>query len=238
MNAVGDSEGPGVQQSLLLTQPQPQDRASFIASACNAHACAVIDAWPSWPGGKLALVGPEGSGKSHLAMAWAMKLNAQVVEAADCAATAFTTGRAVLVENADRGADDQALFHLFERAAPDAPLLLTARTAPRAWATDMPDLRSRLAALMVAELQTPDDVVLEGVLARYFRERNIRPRKNVLEYLVRRIERSAPAARAVVERIDVAAASDGRSVTRDLAREVLGADPGEPELVNPPRQGA
>jgi len=102
----------------------------------------------------------------------------------------------------------------------------------------MPDLRSRLAALMVAELQTPDDVVLEGVLARYFRERNIRPRKNVLEYLVRRIERSAPAARAVVERIDVAAASDGRSVTRDLAREVLGADLIEPGPVKPPGRGA
>jgi chromosomal replication initiation ATPase DnaA len=46
----------------------------------------------------------------------------------------------------------------------------------------------------------------------------------VLDYLVKRIERSAPAARAVVERIDEAAAAEGRNITRGLARRVLGVE--------------
>ena len=99
--------------------------------------------------------------------------------------------------------------------------------APRAWSTDLPDLRSRLNALMVVELQSPDDVVLEAMLDRLFRERNIRPKKAVLEYLVRRIERSAKAAKVVVERLDEVAAAERRNITPQLAREVLGIDSGD-----------
>ena len=62
-------------------------------------------------------------------------------------------------------------------------LLLTARTPPQLWTTGLPDLRSRLNALLVAELEAPDDVVLEGVLLNFFRDRNIIPESDVLPYL-------------------------------------------------------
>ena len=79
----------------------------------------------------------------------------------------------------------------------------------------------------MAELAEPDDAVLAGLLAKFFRERNIRPAEDVTPYLLRRMERSAPAARDLVERLDAAADAAGRPVTRALAREVLGPD--EPE---------
>jgi chromosomal replication initiation ATPase DnaA len=227
VSAAHRLEGLAAQQRLPLEQPQPRDQSSFIESACNAEARAALDAWATWPSGKLALVGPEGSGKSHLAAAWADRVGAEVLDRREPAHTVPAPGRPVLVEDADRGLADETLFHLIDRADADSPLLLTARTAPRAWATDLPDLRSRLNALMVAELQSPDDEVLEGVLDRLFRERNIRAKKSVLDYLVRRIERSARAARAVVERIDEVAAAERRNITPQLAREVLGAEAGD-----------
>ena len=227
VSAAHGSKGLSAQQRLSLLQPQPRDRANFIPSSCNADARAALESWESWPGGKLALVGPEGSGKSHLAAAWADQVGAQVV-APDFPMPSFLApARPTLLEDADRRPADETLFHLIERADAQAPLLMTARAAPRAWATDLPDLRSRLNALMVAELQSPDDVVLEGMLDRLFRERNIRAKKTVLDYLVRRIERSARAAKAVVERLDEAGAAEGRNITPQLAREVLGFDSGD-----------
>ena len=229
VSAAHGSKGLLAQQRLPLLQPQPRDQANFIPSSCNAEARAALESWPTWPGGKLALVGPEGSGKSHLAVAWAKKVGAQVIGPDAPAPPSLAPARPTLLEDADRRPADETLFHLIERADANAPLLMTARAAPRAWSTDLPDLRSRLNALMVAELQSPDDVVLEGMLDRLFRERNIRAKKSVLDYLVRRIERSARTARVVVERLDEAAAAERRNITPQLAREVLGFDSGDEE---------
>ncbi len=213
---------PNTQQRLALDQPWPHDRANFIVSACNADALALIDAWPNWPDGRLALIGPEGSGKTHLATLWAMRVGAVVANARTLTEAAIPPGLPVLLEDVDAEAADETLFHVISRTDPGASLLLTARTAPRAWRTDLPDLRSRLNALMVADLQSPDDVVLGGMLDKFFRERNLVPPRSVLDYLMRRIERSAPAALAVVQRIDAAAAAEKRNITRELVREVLG----------------
>jgi chromosomal replication initiation ATPase DnaA len=213
---------PNTQQRLALDQPWPHDRANFIVSACNARALALIDAWPSWPEGRLALIGPEGSGKTHLATLWADRVGAVVAHARTLTEAAIPSGRPILLEDVDQAAADETLFHVISRTDPAASLLLTARTPPRAWRADLPDLRSRLNALMVADLQSPDDVVLGAMLGKFFRERNIVPPRSVLDYLLRRIERSAPAALAVVKRIDDAAAAEKRNITRELVREVLG----------------
>ena len=222
MSVIDGLQSPNIQQRLALGRAWPHDRANFIVSACNAQALAAIDAWPTWPGGKLALVGPEGSGKTHLATLWADRTGAVVANAKSLFEADIAPGRAILVEDADQGVAEEHLFHLINRTDAGSSLLLTARTAPRNWNSQLGDLRSRLNALMVAELQGPDDVVLGGMLEKFFRERNIKPRKSVLEYLLRRIERSAPAALAMVTRIDEAAAAESRNITRELVRSVMG----------------
>lgn len=130
-------------------------------------------------------------------------------------------GRPILLEDADRGPTDETLFHLLNMAGTSQGVLLTARTLPGAWPTVLPDLRSRLNALFVAEIGPPDDVVLEGVLRKFFRERNIRPAEEVYSYLLRRIERSVPAALDIVTRLDEIADAEQRDITRALARQIL-----------------
>src|SRR5262249_46357270 len=123
--------------------------------------------------------------------------------------------------DADRAGHDEALFHLINMAGEGGGLLLTARRAPSAWNAALPDLRSRLNALVVAEIGPPDDAVLEGVLRKFFRERNIRPAEDVYPYLLRRIERSVPAALEIVTRLDEFADAEQRDITRNLARQIL-----------------
>lgn len=208
------------QLRLKLKRPTSHAREDFVLSPANADAVRALDAWPDWPGHALALVGPKGSGKSHLARAWAEGAEAVVFQAGmDLSAL---EGRPVLVEDVDRHLHEEALFHLFNMAGmAGGGLLMTARKLPAQWKTELPDLRSRLNALTVAQLGAPDDALLRGVLEKFFRERNIRPADEVYEYLVRRIERSIPAARKVVRQLDLAADEQGRGVSRVLAREVL-----------------
>jgi chromosomal replication initiation ATPase DnaA len=212
------------QLRLELGQPARFERAAFVVSPANAAAVRAVDAWPAWPGGALALIGPEGSGKTHLARAWAARSGAVALDGAEATAAGALErldGPPVLVEDADR-ASDAALFHLINAAgAGGAAVLLTARTPPALWPAALPDLRSRLNALAVAELPEPDDAILTGVLLNLFRERNIKPADDLIPYLLRRIERSAVRARAVVERLDEAGAAERRNISRALARQFL-----------------
>ena len=210
------------QLRLELRRAPGHGRDEFIVSAANAEAVRTLDAWPAWHGGVLALAGPSGSGKTHLARSWMTRVGA-VELPCDAGADQFDRlqGRPILMEDADRS-EPETLFHLINMAGqPDGGLLLTARTAPSVWPKGLPDLASRLKALAVAELGPPDDVILEGVLRKFFRDRNIRPLNDVFPYLVRRMERSVPVALALVERLDEASDAEHRPVSRALARQIL-----------------
>ncbi len=219
---------------LELGRPTPFRRTDFIVSPQNAEAVRALDAWPNWHGGCLALVGPAGSGKSHLALTWAARVNAATVRAGETSSAldlARLAGRPVLFEDADRGAADETLFHLINMAwAPGGGLLLTARTPPNDWAATVPDLRSRLNALPVAQLPAPDDTILTATLNKFFRERNIRPADDLIPYLLRRIERSIPRALEIVVLLDEAADAEQRPISRALARQILENEGAGPDL--------
>lgn len=219
---------------LELGRSTPFRRADFIVSPRNADAVRALDAWPNWHGGCLTLVGPAGSGKSHLALTWAARAHAAIVQADDAPSPLELerlAGHPVLLEDADRGAGDDLLFHLINMAgAPGGGLLLNARAPPTAWLTALPDLRSRLNALPVAELPAPDDAVLTATLAKFFRERNIKPADDLIPYLLRRIERSIPRALEIVVLLDEAADAEQRPISRALARQILENEGAGPDL--------
>lgn len=220
------------QLRLQLDRPPSHRREDFVVSAANAQALAAVESWPRWHGGALALVGPEGSGKTHLGRMWAETVGAARLAAdARLVDLAELAGRPALLEDAER-APSELLFHLINLAAePGGGLLMTSRTAPALWPCALPDLRSRLNALQVAELGPPDDELLEGVLQKFFRERNIRPTDDVLPYLVRRMERSVPVAFDLVQRLDEASGAEHRPVSRALARQVLESEAEPDDLI-------
>ena len=202
-------------------------------SPANAEAVRRLEAWPAWHGGALALVGPEGSGKTHLARIWAEAVGAAELDAdAGLETLARLPSGPVLLEHAEHARSD-ALFHLINRAGePGGGLLLTSRSPPAGWRCELPDLRSRLNALHVAEIEPPDDELLAGMLTKLLRERNIRPTEDLLPYVLRRMERSAGAARELARQLDEASGAEHRPVSRALAREVLegaAADEADPE---------
>lgn len=227
---------------LPFTAAPTYAREDFAVSPSNADAVARVDGWPAWPEGRLALVGPAGCGKTHLALAWARTHDAVVVDALapEAPDLAALRGRAVLVEDVDQrpsgaaagggGAalSDEALFHILNMAGVDGgTVLLTGRTAPVGWACAVPDLRSRLNALCVAAIAPPDDVVLEAVLRRAFEQRLLKPDPDLYPYLLARLPRSAAEAIAAADLLDEAADQRRRELNKALAREVLGDFEGE-----------
>jgi chromosomal replication initiation ATPase DnaA len=191
----------------------------FIQSPSNAEAVRQVNGWPNWHGGVLTLIGPEGCGKSHLAKIWQDRVGAVLWQPEQAQNLQILLGKPVLIEGDIGPVPDEALFHLINMAAnTGGGLLITARTAPSLWPVSLPDLRSRLNALPVVSIEEPDDLVLEEVIRKFFRERNIRPTDDLVPYLLRRIERSVPKAHEIVVRLDEAADAEQRPVSRALAR--------------------
>jgi len=132
-------------------------REDFLRGPSNAAALALIERWPDWPDRIVALIGPEGSGKSHLAAIWAEAsgarvLAAKLLEHGDLPA-ALATGALVLEDLEFAGLDERALFHLMNLAREDeASVLITARVPPSAFQIELRDLRSRLRAVPVVSL--------------------------------------------------------------------------------------
>jgi chromosomal replication initiation ATPase DnaA len=193
----------------------------FMRGPSNRLAAETLDLWPAGEESVLALVGPEGAGKSHLAADWAERVGAVAFVGAEVGQADLSEleGRPVLLDNADQAGDD-TLFHLMNLArSPGGALLMVSREPPSRRETALADLRSRLDAARVVRVEAPDDVVLAAALRRFFDERAITPGDELIDYLVLRIERSIPAARAMVARLD--AEASGRKLNRALARARL-----------------
>lgn len=214
---------PPGQMRLPLQRDLPDDGDGFVVSDCNRAAVDALADWPNLIGGAMAICGPAGCGKSRLARIWAERVGAVAIHGAEAALIdpMELEGRPVLLDPA-RDVDDETLFHLINLAqSAGGALLLVARSAPSSWAVTLPDLRSRLDAVISVPMDAPDDVVLAAMLEARFAERGIRPQKDVVPYLLRRIDRSAAAAAEVVATLDAL----HKPVTRALAREVVeGAD--------------
>jgi chromosomal replication initiation ATPase DnaA len=205
-----------------LAHRQALGAEDFLVSRSNAAAVELIDRWPQWPHPACMVVGPQGSGKSHLANVWRLRSGAGFVAASgldDAAVAARADGGAIVVEGIG---DEKAVFHLLNRARESKiSVLFTSRTPPGEQDFTVPDLRSRLRALPLVELEPPDEALLKAALVNLFDDRQLTVEPLVIDYLSVRMERSMAAASHIVAEIDRLALASHRRVTRPLAAEVL-----------------
>ena len=196
----------------------------FLIGPSNEDAYTLIESWPGWADAALVLIGPEGSGKTHLAAIWATRSHAWRVPASAVTAQRvpeLSSGGALVIEDCERGPQDEAaLFHLLNlMRARAGGVILTARTAPDAWGLHTPDLISRLRLAPSVRIQPPDDALLKAVLVKLFLDRQLIVDTGVIDAVALRIPRSFAQARAVVHAIDRASLERGRRVTRVFASE-------------------
>lgn len=147
---------------------------------------AVVDALASaanWPFRTAVLSGPPRSGKSLLARWFA------------------ESGQGEVVDDADR-ADEDALFHRWNRVQESGRPLLLVSGAQGGWKITLPDLGSRIGAALQLQIGAPDDAMLADLIALHAEMRGLHLDEAATAYLVPRCERSHMGVEALVAAID------------------------------------
>jgi chromosomal replication initiation ATPase DnaA len=214
------------QLAFALPHAESLTRDDFLEGPCNAAGLKLVEGWPEWPNRIMLLVGPQGSGKSHLAAIWAEQAGARSTSARALTPAsvpgALATGALAVEDLNSPDFDERALFHLMNLAREDqAFVLITARVPPSASQIELRDLRSRLRAVPTIALLPPDDALFRALIVKICADRQMVVDETVVSYLATRIERSYAAARRAVELLDAEALRLGRPVTRALAAELL-----------------
>jgi len=222
------------QIALPLGYAPAHGRGDFLVSDSNraAFVAATEDDSPFGP--RFALSGPEGAGKTHLAAIWCARREAirqALAELSETRLAQLHAASAIALEDADRLAElpcaarskvERLFFHLLNVCtAEDIPLMITGRRPPARWPVRTADLASRLAALPHVAVQPPDDALLALILQKLFRDRGVTVGADVIEYLIRRMDRSFAAAERIVMRLDGLALAHRRTITRRLAADLF-----------------
>ena len=201
----------------------------FLVSPSNENAFHYIDQWPEWTDKVFILLGPEASGKSHLAAIWASRARAWLIKGSEVTIESvphLVSSGGLVIEDCDRsGINEPAMFHLINAARERGTfLLLKARVGPDGWGLSTLDLISRLRIAPNARISEPDDALLAAILVKLFIDRQLVIDTTIIEFIRERIERSIASARDFVERLDREGLARGKPITRALAAKLLKID--------------
>jgi len=201
----------------------------FLVADSNRDAVMWIDRWPEWPSPALVVYGPPGCGKTHLAEVFRRHADATRLDhaalARNTARDPASAGGAWIVEDADdylAAEAPEALFHLYNQVREGGgSLFLTGKMPPAQWPVALPDLASRLNAAAAVAIGPPGDELIAALLVKLFADRQLKVGAEVIDYLLKRMERSFAAARTLVSALDEAALAERRDITVPLTRKVM-----------------
>ena len=191
------------QIGLPLEWPADPRDDDFLVTPSNERAVAVFEHWATWPVRAALLVGPRKSGRTLLARLFAAKTGGTVID------------------DAER-VSERDLFHAWNRAQEGTrPLVIVADAPPPDWPVALPDLRSRLAAGSLVRIGDPDEALMRALFQRLFLRRGLDARDDLIDWLVRRIDRSHVALLRTVDVLDQAVMEQRRRLSVPLARVTL-----------------
>ena len=201
---------------LNLRPDARQSFSNFHVGEGNKAAVTLLGARERWPSAAVLILGPEGTGKSHLGQAWQSETGGEFIDDA-------------------HNVDERDLFDAINRALAGqiSGLVLASSRPPTEWGVTLPDLKSRLGAMPTLTLAEHDEASLEPILRDLFDQAGRSVGQDVVTYVLRYCERSVEALRELVLELDVEAGSKKADLTKAFVAKYLRSRSAFDELDDP-----
>lgn len=207
---------PPSQTALDLTPEPDFSFERFERGFSNQLAVSAIESWPNWPTPILVMSGPSGTGKTHLGHAWAKLSGGLSLNAAKLSdVSASWEGRTLFLDNAEL-ASESLLFAVMNMALNGqlTSLLMASNTPPTAWSVELPDLLSRLKNANHVTIDEHEDVLLEPIIRKLFKDQGRQISKDIVTYIIKHCDRSVASLRAFIVKLDAQARMTKSDITR------------------------
>lgn len=212
-----------LQTSFSFPKSQQFHAEDFVLTTANQYAYKQLMSWPK--GDEVGfekcflLSGPEGSGKTHLCHVWQGRHIAHFMEPNFLSVRA-DNNECYIIEDIDMVDDEEALLHAINACLESQIcLLLTSAFPPIQMRVKLPDLYSRLQAMPLAMIESPDDELLHVLLQKHCSDRQLRISDDVLRYIASRMERSYYAVNSIAEKLEALSLLSQRPITIPLIKK-------------------
>ncbi len=207
---------------------------AFVEAPVNASARQLLTHWrqdlkPGESQGIL-LTGPSASGKTFL-LSEVFRDQPAIWISADRLEAVLAqpiSALLVIVDNADYVGDPILLTRLIDNCREQGVSFVIAGAGKlESWAvtedTPLKDLLTRLSALPLAVLESPDQELMKRVLLSWMQARQLKLSEDLADYIADHLKRSFAALTIFTERLDAEALERNKSINRSLVQSVLEA---------------
>ena len=198
----------------------------FILSRSNKHIYDFLDRWPKWEKNFINIIGQKSSGKTHLINIFIEKykgkrIDAQFLNEADL--NKIELYKNIIIEDLTSNINENLLYSLLDLIEQNNKyLIITSLNQVVHINFKLLDLRSRLKSFLLLNIEQPDDELIFGIILKNLSDRQISIDKKLIDYIVKRIERSYSKIHNFIYKIDQLSLKKKKSIDFKLIKEVLG----------------
>ena len=201
------------------------DEQDFYVSSSNKYAFNIINGWPKWLKRTVNLYGEQYSGKSHLSKIFETKttcLNIESINFTNEILLKFKTKQALIIENFNFNIPEKLLYSLINTVEQENKYLLITSLKPiNKFDFKLKDLNSRINNCLFVEIGAPDDELIYALIVKNFSDRQINIDKKIIEYIIKRINRSYKDIFLFIYKVDQLSLQKGKPINLSIIKKIL-----------------
>ena len=198
----------------------------YYVSKSNNHLLKLLNSWPKWEKNFINLIGERFSGKTHLINIFLKKFKGIKIDAGqidDKFLNKIKIYENIIIENLNNKVNESLFYTLLNIIDQDNKYLIATSLTPIVEINfSLNDLNSRSKNFLLANIEKPDDDLIFAIILKNLSDRQILIEKKLLEFIIKRIDRSYSKIFDFIYKIDEVSLKRKKPIDFKIIKEVLG----------------